>query len=479
MKKKLLIPAGLVLLVAAVVLGIGFYEKMVLEQINQHLRDLPPGMEAGAQELRYSFWNDQLACDEFYLRYSGPGPADFSEFKTGAAEIYGLNLKAFTSPEISELASQIVIKNLDGRASGLVNGNISLEHLALENLRGPFGRLRELARQRAGLEEMLPLAYQLSLGRLQASSLAGYYPPDSRSSFRFDSFVIDGLQGRRISAWKTEDLTMSGLSFLTQGVEGLTCASLSAGYELDEQTPLPGRNFNLFRYLFSLRPKARVEIKTQDIQVIPDIASPASEIASPSFNIAGLNFHYTKDEALSLALALEHLKLNLSPSGGLTQTLLAETLGGRGFDLSLDLNSRLGENEFFPSQLELVVQDLARLDISLQLSGMTLDSLRLRQAEIRYADQGLFAACLRLMSDGSPAGAEQARCGLLARLGNAFSAYQHIEAARALSGALSAFIIKPGVLSLAMAPLKPLTWRELLMAFLLAPSSLNFTVANE
>jgi hypothetical protein len=419
MKTKPIILVAVLLGVAAF-LGIDAYETMIVERVKEYLARPGAGVQAGAEEMRYSFWSGQFSCRDFYYRENGPGRVG-CELEAASLSVQGLELKALLSSDIGQLAERAEISALTLRRG---EEEIKMDFLALEGVRGPFGRAREAADQpNWPREEREKLLAQFSLDGLLAQGItvreSGTYP-GPLLPFRPDTLTIEEISSRGLSTREAQDVSLQTVSFSALGQAILTMNSLRADYARQANADL------------------------------------------------------------SLDLDIKDLQLNLhAPGAGPGAFLLQDALGSENLELDLALTSRLEEEQFFPSRLELNLKNMARLEAELWLRGLAGPELKLRQADIVYNDQGLLETYLRYRGGGTPEETEKARQVLLMELDNLASAYGYIPLVRELAAGLGDFILKPGILRLHLVPAQPLNWRELGLTLMLAPASLEFSVVNE
>ena len=470
MHKKILIPVVLVIIAAAALIGIKIYENKIVDTITAKMADMPRGWQASARDVSYSFWGGRLTLNDFTLSLTTDDGVYASHTEKMEAE--GLSLSAFLSSDIATLAKRAIFTNLSG---SMPNGSkISVELEDIKGLSGPFGRIRELSESGAPSRELLKAIYQIKVDELKAvnltmSNMPAFHSPQFPTP-NMDGMLIKEMSGSNISALKADNIVFID-SIMRAGQHDFAVIDLmEARYDLSslQDIYVMGQGRQLLSQAF--HPDRKLNV----YYLIKQMHCNAYQ-QTPAFDIESLSFAYVSDDTLKLGLTLDRLSYDLESVDAMAAKSLKEALDGKGLTLSGRVESLIREDEFSPTVINVELQDLAVLGMTLNLQGKSPQSFRFKYLEGKLTDTGLLEVMLKVRGGNTAEGVETARQQMLVQVAQKLTGVNN-PILTALGGALEQFINNPGTLTFKAAPDQPLNLQQAAMAFMFNPAVFNVRI---
>jgi hypothetical protein len=455
MKKWLLGIGVLVLMAAGGLAGVGVYQNYVVGKIKEVLLQSTADWQGAAGGVKYSFWDDEITLIDFSFSFNTTAGAYSAAI--GQAVVRGIHTGALQSSDDEVLVDKIILDDFNITHPGGASYHSRRE--VIGKIKGPFGQLQRQICDGASQGVMQ------ALGRASIADVLCEDVTIQGLPYHFDALTIAQCTADNYTLLSAKNINMSDIKLIRSGQTQGSVESLAVSYDLLSLASVYtlGEEEALFRRVLAFRDPFKLDIELKDVDIVLESAD-GGEIVPVAIGSYKCNI-ISQDRQLVADMQL----------GAMTFPLLRT---GRDIRLSFDLSSRLARDNFYPTRLKLVIDDMARFDSEILFRGVTLSEARLQKLFLRYADDGALNYFLQQRSANRNETAAQAGSGLIADISKEF-ADRNLLKNNFLSDLLSSleqFVNNPGVLEINIAPSNPMSVQQAALAFLIQPRVLNYAI---
>ena len=387
---------------------------------------------------------------------------------------------------IQPLAERIVAKGITVNNDDW-NSELTVKEYSLLNLEGPWKAILDMRGQEVDSKTLVDNLLQIQARAAEVKDLALIAPTTEGD----DGVRIATIQASKVGPFNADKLLISNVEIIfAYRHEGVAIKTIDADYDLRElalvlaATPQGSE----------LKPDWYVGHKFHSNTIFSQIKGQTPV----PWSIDEVTINYVSDKNLKSEVAMRNLKVeNKAMAQDSDLQDLAQMLKGKPLLVSMNVLSELNANDFAPTAMEFIAENLADFRFSAMLAGnpnvnpdvisdlddvtklmsanMFMENMLIRDLDTQYVDRGLIDGIVEMAARQQNQKPEQIRQGFIMMLD--LMSQQQTGFTKELMGAVKSLVNKPGSLAISITPNTPITLDAMVQALGETPvSGINYKI---